>query len=146
MFALPWYLTWFGHSLNQYRDVVRLYDYFLASPPLMPLYVATALVMHRRAEVFEAGCDMASVHCTLSQIPDDVNFEVVLEKASELHAKYPPQKLEREVKRRVDKEYVFGLRCLIRFVGWLIKSLLFFLPGVVRYLGFGVLSGKRKSS
>lgn len=39
LFALPWYLTWFGHSLNHYRSVVRLYDYFLASDPLMPLYL-----------------------------------------------------------------------------------------------------------
>nr|CAI5834046.1 unnamed protein product [Callosobruchus analis] len=80
MFALPWYLTWFGHSLNQYRDVVRLYDYFLASPPMMPLYVAASLVVHRRKEVFAEGCDMASIHCLLSQIPDDLDFEEILGK------------------------------------------------------------------
>ena len=55
MFALPWYLTWFGHSLNRYKDVVRLYDYFLATAPLMPLYVATSLVIYRRDEVFAQG-------------------------------------------------------------------------------------------
>lgn len=109
MFALPWYLTWFGHSLNQYRDVVRLYDYFLASPPLMPLYVAASVVIQRREEVFEAGCDMASIHCLLSQIPDDLNFEEILKRASTLYKKYPPEKLEKDVKRRVQNEYVlFG--------------------------------------
>ncbi|XP_013144736.1 PREDICTED: TBC1 domain family member 20-like, partial [Papilio polytes] len=45
MFALPWYLTWFGHSLNRYSDVVRLYDYFLCAPPLFPVYVTAALVL-----------------------------------------------------------------------------------------------------
>ncbi|XP_057671050.1 TBC1 domain family member 20 isoform X1 [Diorhabda carinulata] len=104
MFALPWYLTWFGHSLNQYKDVVRLYDFFLASPQDMSLYVATSLVISRRQEVFTEGCDMASVHCLLSQIPDNLNFEIILEKASEYYRKFPPEKLEQIVKKRVQKE------------------------------------------
>uniref|UniRef100_A0A6P7EZ45 TBC1 domain family member 20 n=1 Tax=Diabrotica virgifera virgifera TaxID=50390 RepID=A0A6P7EZ45_DIAVI len=104
MFALPWYLTWFGHSLNQYKDVVRLYDFFLASPQDMSLYVSASLVIHRRQEVFAEGCDMASIHCLLSQIPDNLNFEAILEKASEYYRKFPPEKLEQLVKRRVEKE------------------------------------------
>ncbi|KAJ8958557.1 hypothetical protein NQ314_006396 [Rhamnusium bicolor] len=106
MFALPWFLTWFGHSLNQYKDVVRLYDYFLASSPMMPLYVATSLVVHRRSEVLAESCDMASVHCLLSQIPDNLDFEEILVRASTFHKKYPPKKLEPLVKKRVQKEYV----------------------------------------
>ncbi|KAK4878911.1 hypothetical protein RN001_007057 [Aquatica leii] len=104
MFALPWYLTWFGHSLTQYRDVVRLYDYFLASPPLMPLYVAASLVIDRRQEVFDIDCDMASIHCLLSQIPDNLDFECILQRASNIYKKYPPAKLEKDVKNRVQKE------------------------------------------
>lgn len=107
MFVLPWYLTWFGHSLNQYRDVVRLYDFFLASPPLMPLYVAAALVLHRTAEIFEVGCDMASIHCLLSQIPDEIPFENILKKASELYKSSPPETIEKAVKDRIRKEYVY---------------------------------------
>lgn len=61
MFALPWYLTWFGHSLNQYKDVVRLYDFFLATPELMPLYVATSLVISRRSEIFAEGILMKNM-------------------------------------------------------------------------------------
>lgn len=68
MFALPWYLTWFGHSLPYYRTVVRLFDYFLASTPLFPLYVAAAIVLHRVDEIFEQDCDMASLHCLLSNV------------------------------------------------------------------------------
>lgn len=108
MFALPWFLTWFGHSLNQYRDVVRLYDYFLASPSLMPLYVATSLVIERREDVFDAGYDMALIHCTLSQIPDNLNFEVILKRAWDMYQKYPPEKIEKQVKARVQREYVYS--------------------------------------
>ncbi|XP_044266578.1 TBC1 domain family member 20 [Tribolium madens] len=104
MFALPWYLTWFGHSLNQYKDVVRLYDFFLATPPLMPLYVAAALVVERREEVFEQGCDMASIHCLLSQIPDNLDFEAILRRALTYYKNHPPHKLEGDVKKRVKKE------------------------------------------
>lgn len=104
IFALPWYLTWFGHSLKRYSDVVRLYDFFLASPPLMPIYAAASLVIHRREEVLETGCDMALIHCLLSIIPDDMDFEAVLRRASKLYVKYPPEKLESEVKIRVKRE------------------------------------------
>lgn len=115
MFALPWFLTWFGHSLNQYRDVVRLYDYFLANPPLMPLYVAASVVMERRQEVFEVGCDMASIHCLLSQIPDDLDFEEILKRASHLYNKYPPHKMEKQAKARKQQEYVyFGFLFILR--------------------------------
>lgn len=68
LFALPWFLTWFGHSLNSYRDVVRLYDYFLASPFLMPLYVTAAIVLYREDEIFKEDCDMASLHVLLSHV------------------------------------------------------------------------------
>lgn len=117
MFALPWYLTWFGHSLNQYKDVVRLYDYFLASPPMMPLYVAASLVVQRRSDVFAQDCDMAFIHQTLSKIPDNLDFEEILDRASATYKDYPPEKLEKFVKQRVKKEYVvFGLLYCIRKV------------------------------
>lgn len=104
MFCLPWFLTWYGHSLNQYRDVVRLYDYFLASPPLMPLYLAAALVVHRCDEIFNVDCDMASIHSLLSQIPDDLPFESLLKQATRLHEDYPPASLEAEVQERFTRE------------------------------------------
>lgn len=68
MFALPWFLTWFGHSLNQYKDVVRLYDYFLASEPLVPLYLCSVIVAFRSKEILDTPCDMANLHCLLSQV------------------------------------------------------------------------------
>ena len=55
IFALPWLITWFGHVLPNYCDVVRLYDFFLAGPPLMPVYLAAAIVLHRQQEILETG-------------------------------------------------------------------------------------------
>ena len=48
IFALPWLITWFGHVLPDYGDVVRLYDFFMAQPPLMPVYLAAAIVLYKK--------------------------------------------------------------------------------------------------
>lgn len=68
MFCLPWYLTWFSHNLNRYSDVVRLYDYFLASPKLLPIYLISVIVLHREEDILQTSCEMPSVHCLLSQV------------------------------------------------------------------------------
>ena len=55
IFALPWLITWFGHVLPDYGDVVRLYDFFLAQPPMMPIYLAAAIVLYREEEILNTG-------------------------------------------------------------------------------------------
>ena len=40
---LPWIITWFAHHLNTFSDVTRLYDAFLVSHPLFPLYCSAAV-------------------------------------------------------------------------------------------------------
>ncbi|XP_063529574.1 TBC1 domain family member 20 isoform X1 [Cydia strobilella] len=97
MFALPWYLTWFGHSLNRYADVVRLYDYFLCAAPLFPVYVTAALVLQRRSDVLACDPDMAMLHCLLSRLPDDLPFEEILVTAQTLYEENDPADLEPEV-------------------------------------------------
>lgn len=47
-FAVSWLLTWFAHSLDSLEDVSRLFDAFLGSDPLMPLYVGAAAVVADR--------------------------------------------------------------------------------------------------
>lgn len=68
IFALPWLLSWFSHSLNQHMKVVRLFDYFLASPKDIILYVIAQLINARSDEVLKVDCDMASVHSVLSKV------------------------------------------------------------------------------
>ncbi len=33
--ASPWVLTWFAHSVDHFDTVARLFDFFLATPPVM---------------------------------------------------------------------------------------------------------------
>lgn len=100
IFALPWMITWFGHVLPDYEDVVRLYDFFLSKPPLTPVYFAAALVLHRGAEVTRCEPDMAMVHHLLSKIPDELPFEHLLTETERLYHEFPPSTLEKDVKER----------------------------------------------
>ena len=43
VFALSWLITWYGHVLKDFTTIVRLYDFFLATHPLMPVYFGAAV-------------------------------------------------------------------------------------------------------
>ena len=104
IFALPWLITWFSHVLPDYEDVVRLFDFFLAQPPMMPIYLAATIVLHRSEDVRQVDCDLASVHGILARIPlDNPPFELLLKKATDLYAEFPPEKIESEVKDRMKR-------------------------------------------
>ncbi|XP_020795426.1 TBC1 domain family member 20 [Boleophthalmus pectinirostris] len=97
VFALSWLITWFGHVLSDFRHVVRLYDFFLACHPLMPIYFAAVIVLYREEEVLECECDMAMVHHLLSQIPQDLPYETLISQAGDLFVQFPPSELAKEV-------------------------------------------------
>ena len=44
-FGLSWYITWFAHNLPQLAQAARLFDLFMASHPLMPLYASAAVLV-----------------------------------------------------------------------------------------------------
>lgn len=96
VFALSWLITWFGHVLSDFRHVVRLYDFFLACHPLMPIYFAAVIVLHREEEVLDCECDMAMVHHLLSQIPQNLPYETLISRAGDLFVQFPPSELARE--------------------------------------------------
>ncbi|XP_066482246.1 TBC1 domain family member 20 [Tiliqua scincoides] len=96
IFALSWLITWFGHVLPDFRQVVRLHDFFLACHPLMPIYFAAVIVLYRAQEVLACDCDMASVHHLLSQIPQDLPYETLISRAGDLFVQFPPSELARE--------------------------------------------------
>jgi hypothetical protein len=96
-------ITWYAHVLPDYEDVVRLYDFFLSKPPLMPVYFAVSLVLHRTNDILACECDMAMVHHLLSRIPDELPFERLLSDCQKLYLDYPPSTLEKRVEERYAK-------------------------------------------
>lgn len=101
VFALSWLITWYGHVLKDFSTIVRLYDFFLATHRLMPVYFGAALVIRRRSEVLGGECEMSYVHHLLSRIPDDLPdyVEELITTAHSLFCKFPPEKLSGAVDR-----------------------------------------------
>lgn len=95
LFALSWLLTWFAHSIDKYDSVVRMYDFFLASHSLMPVYLAAALVLYRSSEILDqCDCDMAQIHSLLSKIPRQLPLEALIADAQDLFLQFPPSRLK----------------------------------------------------
>lgn len=70
-FAFSWVITWFSSENLDTELIKRLFDVFLVSDPLMPIYVAVAMVLHpiNRAKVLETECDFGLLHETLRNLP-----------------------------------------------------------------------------
>jgi hypothetical protein len=70
-FALSWVITWFSHDIRDTALVKRLFDAFIVSHPLFPLYLSAAMILHpyNRNEILSTDCDFAAVHHTLSGLP-----------------------------------------------------------------------------
>lgn len=75
-FCLSWILTWFAHDIRDTAAVKRLFDVFLVSHPLMPMYMSVAMVVHplNRKEVLATENDFADVHQTLQGLPKNSNM------------------------------------------------------------------------
>jgi hypothetical protein len=68
-FAVSWCLTWFTHTVPSLSTAARLFDLFLASNPLMPLYIGVAAMQACRGALLSGPCDAAEAHRTLSSLP-----------------------------------------------------------------------------
>ncbi|XP_003708027.1 TBC1 domain family member 20 isoform X2 [Megachile rotundata] len=97
-FALAEYTTWYAHKYAENRKLLhRLFDYFLGSPPLMPLYLSTVIVAYRATEIFNTTPDMGHTHKVLCTLPDDLPFETLLVEAKVLYRQYPPESISNDV-------------------------------------------------
>eukprot|EP00011_Vannellida_sp_DIVA3-517-6-12_P013307 CAMPEP_0114605786 /NCGR_PEP_ID=MMETSP0168-20121206/1232_1 /TAXON_ID=95228 ORGANISM="Vannella sp., Strain DIVA3 517/6/12" /NCGR_SAMPLE_ID=MMETSP0168 /ASSEMBLY_ACC=CAM_ASM_000044 /LENGTH=603 /DNA_ID=CAMNT_0001816643 /DNA_START=15 /DNA_END=1828 /DNA_ORIENTATION=+ len=97
-FALSWVLTWFSHDFTVPSTLLRLFDLFLSSHPLMPLYFGVALIVYRREEILKEERDFSMLHSKLSKVPRDLEGKVVdmlIKRAQGFFARYPPARLLR---------------------------------------------------
>jgi len=70
-FAISWIITWFSHDIRDTDLVKRLFDCFLVSHPLMPVYMAVAMLLHpvNRMEIIHAVSEFSEVHNAITQLP-----------------------------------------------------------------------------
>ncbi|CAF0781413.1 unnamed protein product [Didymodactylos carnosus] len=96
MFAVGWIITWFTHVLDKLETVFRLYDLFVASHKLMPIYVAAEIINLKSDRILETECEMTCLHPLLTRLPStlkDEEFELVIERALTLFDKIHPDTL-----------------------------------------------------
>jgi hypothetical protein len=74
-FALSWYITWFAHDVPDLASAARLFDLFLASHPLMPLYVGAVAMRSQRATLLECE-EMPELHSALMNMHITKNLTV----------------------------------------------------------------------
>lgn len=96
IFALAWVITWFSHVLGDIKRILRVFDFFLASHRLMPVYLSAAFVLHRERDIFAAGDEMGYIHKCLSVIPPDLPLESLLERAGDLFLQFPPTEISQD--------------------------------------------------
>ena len=110
-FSLSWLITWFSHVVHSQQHAARLVDFFLASHPIMSVYLSAAvsgrreesttvcvclhppspqIIISRRSEVLSQECEMSAVHGLLTKLPQELDFEVAISTACELFQKHPP--------------------------------------------------------
>jgi hypothetical protein len=93
-FALAGTITMFAHNIQEYKDITRLFDFFLARHAVMPLYFFAAVVLSRREELLEIGKEEEDIlHVVLSKLPEPFDIEFHIARSVELYERLPPGSL-----------------------------------------------------
>ncbi|KAJ1659704.1 GTPase-activating protein gyp8 [Dispira simplex] len=91
-FSTSWILTWFSHDIPNLVLVCRLFDFFLAHSPLMPVYFAAALVMHHRDALLALEPEHSQLHKYLLDVPNQLTAETLhglIASSAKLWERYP---------------------------------------------------------
>ncbi|KAJ1969871.1 GTPase-activating protein gyp8, partial [Dimargaris xerosporica] len=97
-FATSWLLTWFSHNLNDLTAICRLFDFFLSSNPLVPVYFVAALIMSVREDLLAMDPEFTLLHGYLRDVPSRLTLDRVnhlisetnrLWQAYDLHHTFP---------------------------------------------------------
>jgi hypothetical protein len=94
-FATSWIITWFAHDVQDLEVAARIYDGVICSHPLFIIYLAAALVIHCREEIFELPCEFAPVHKYLVTVNEGkrLPYESIIRSADRLMSTLPPSRL-----------------------------------------------------
>ena len=107
---MPWLITLFAHPVQDQAVASRLMDAFVTSHPLLPFYVAVALLVHPslRSSILEAAYDPCMMHMTIQGLPAQmkndfeapatdgnelITAQTILDAAMDIMRQHPPQSL-----------------------------------------------------
>lgn len=95
VFAISWLITWFSYVIEKQEDIERLYDFFLACHPLMPIYFSVQVILENANEIMAGECEMARVYQLLLNTArkKDLPLELLISNASDFYIQHPPSSL-----------------------------------------------------
>jgi hypothetical protein len=101
-FALSWHMTWFSHDVLSLEQCARLFDLFMSSHPLMPLYVAAVVIHKQREMILNCGPGAGDVVYSklknmkiFADIGNTFEADELAKEAAALYQKAPPKVLAR---------------------------------------------------
>lgn len=93
-FALAATLTLYAHDVQEYGDIARLFDFFLAHGAVVSVYFFAIIVLSRRDELFEIPADEPEMlHSVLSKLPKPLDLEALISRTMIEFSKHPPESL-----------------------------------------------------
>lgn len=106
-FALAAALTLYAHDIEEYQDIVRLYDFLLAHEPVVAIYLFAAIILSRKDELLEIPIEEPEMlHFTLSKMPQPLGLEDLISSTLDLYQKHPPESLPYRVWRHLPRNSV----------------------------------------
>jgi len=97
VFALSWTLTWFAHTIPDLETCIRVFDFLVASPPAMSLYMAAGLLLLESKQIQALECDYAEIHGHFKNFPvqhfTNNEFPMLCDLAIRLYVDLPPWEL-----------------------------------------------------
>lgn len=93
-FALSGTLTMYAHDIQEYGDIARLFDVFLARESIFSVYMFAQIVLNRSEELFDTPADEPEMlHSILSKLPRPLNLERLISDTTALLEQHPPESL-----------------------------------------------------
>jgi hypothetical protein len=93
-FALAGTITMFAHNIQDYKDITRLFDFFLARHAVMPIYLFAAVVLSKREELLEIEKEDEDIlYVMLGRLPEPFDVEFHIARTVELYERLPPASL-----------------------------------------------------
>ncbi|KAL5113982.1 GTPase-activating protein gyp8 [Pleosporales sp. CAS-2024a] len=93
-FALADTITMFAHNIQDYKDITRLFDFFLAHDAVMPIYLFAAVLLSRRDEFLEIDQEDEDIlYAMLGKLPQPFHVEFHIARTVELYERLSPASL-----------------------------------------------------
>lgn len=106
-FGISSTLTLYAHEIEEYGDIARLFDFLLAQPASVSIYLFAAVVCSRKQEILQIEPDEGDMlYAILSKLPKPLNLERLISETIELHQRHPPPTLPGSPWRKVDAHSV----------------------------------------